>query len=360
MLSAPRPQRWHLVSLLACACAATLPPHLSDPDHSAPPACPRDTHLSAVGQSKQGREAAVASAKKNLLTKLGNSIHVEVESFSRLASKNGAESSEFREIARVLEHVDFAHSDLIEIAGSPARDNGETYVVACMRRDLAREALERDLGVEVKAFDTWDNAATEAQARSDRPAFVAALGHLSSAMAKAAPTLVQIRALAGGPASVEQHLTSRWLVLVKASTELRAQLRFVLDMQLDPRVAAIASDVTEAFRKALTPLGSEVRLAAACPAAAPATYLLSVHADAECRLGSLGPTCRLVLDVSGRECASGRQVFRSGLDRVQAMAMDTRGEDRAMRKMAQKIDPKQIGLALQSVLKSELPGSENP
>jgi len=53
-------------------------------------------------------DAAVANAKKGLLTKLGNTIHVEVESFSRMASNNGAESDEFREIARLLERVDFA------------------------------------------------------------------------------------------------------------------------------------------------------------------------------------------------------------------------------------------------------------
>jgi hypothetical protein len=300
----------------------------------------------------------VANAKKGLLTKLGNTIDVEVESFSRMASKNGVQSDEFREVARLLERVDFAHSELIEISGSPARENGETYVVACMRRDRARDALERDLGAEVKEFDTWDRAATEAQARGDRPAFVAALGHLSSAMATAAPKLVQIRALAGGPAGVEQHLTSRWLVLVKASTEFRAQIRFVLDMQIEPRMAAIAADVTEDWRKALTPLGSEVRLGAACPAAAIATYLVSVHADAECRLGSLGPTCRLILDVRGRECATGRQVFRSGMERVQARATDTRGEEWAMRKMAQKLDPEQIAQELRSVLKSELPAGE--
>jgi hypothetical protein len=171
----------------------------------------------------------------------------------------------------------------------------------------------------------------------------------------AVPKLVQIRALAGGPSGVEQYLTSRWLVLVKASTEFRAHIRFVLDVQPEPRLGAIASDVTETFRKALAPLGSEVRLGAACPAAALATYLVSVYADANCRLGSLGPTCRLVLDVRGRECATGRQVFRSGLERIQTSVTDARGEEWAMRKMAQKLDPKQIAQELRSVLKSELP-----
>jgi hypothetical protein len=157
---------------------------------------------------------------------------------------------------------------------------------------------------------------------------------------------------------VEQHLTSRWLVLVKASEEVRAQIRFVLDVQSEPRMAAIASDVTEAFRKALAPLGSEVRLGTACPAAASATYLVGVRADTDCRLGSLGPTCRLVLDVRGQECASGRQVFRSGLERVHASGTDARGEAQALRKLAQKLDSKLIGQELRAVLKSELPGGE--
>jgi hypothetical protein len=358
MLSVPHLRCWHVVLPLVCACAATLPPYLADPDRNAPPACPRDTHLSAVGQSKQGREAAVASAKKSLLTKLGNTIHVEVESFSRLVGGTRGESAEYREIARVLERVDFAHSELIEMSGGPALDGGETYVVACMRRDLAVQALERDLDVEVNQFDTWDRTAVGARTRGDRPAFVAAMARLSSVMAAAAPKLVQIRALAGGPAEVEQHLTSRWLVLVKTSAEFRAQIRFVLDLQSDPHAAPIASEVTEAFRTALAPLGNEVRLGTVCPAAASATYLVSVRADANCRLGSLGPTCRLVLDVRGQECASGRQVFRSGLERVQATATDGRGEEQALRKLAQRLDSKQIGQELRAVLNSELPGGE--
>jgi len=300
----------------------------------------------------------VASAKKNLLTKLGNTIHVEVESFSKLVGGSRGESAEFREMAKVLERVDFAHSELIEVSG-PAVEGGETYVVACMRRDLAVEALERDLAVEVKQFDTWDKTATDARARGDRPAFVAALGSLSPVMAAAAPKLVQIRALAGGPAAVEQHLTSRWLDLVKTSAEFRAQIRFVLDMQPEPRLAPIASDVTEAFRKALAPLGSEVRLGGACPAAASATYLVSVRADADCRLGSLGPTCRLVLDVRGQECASGRQVFRSGLERVPASATDARGDEQALHKLAKRLDPLLIGQELRASLEFELPGDES-
>jgi hypothetical protein len=358
MFSVPHHRCWPLILALACGCAAALPPYLAAPDRNPPPACPRNTHLSAVGQSKQGRDAAVASAKKNLLTKLGNTIHVEVESFSKLVGGSRGESAEFREMARVLERVDFAHSELIEITGGPAVEGGETYVVACMRRDLAVEALERDLAVEVKQFDTWDKTATDARARGDRPAFVAALGSLSPVMAAAAPKLVQIRALAGGPAAVERHLTSRWLDLVRTSAEFRAQIRFVLDMQSEPRLAPIASDVTEAFRKALAPLGSEVRLGGACPAAASATYLVSVRADADCRLGSLGPTCRLVLDVRGQECASGRQVFRSGLERVRASATDARGDEQALRKLAQRLAPQLIGQELRAALKFELPGGE--
>jgi len=355
MFSVPHLRCWPLVLAVACGCAAALPPHLADPDRNPPPACPRTTHLSAVGQSKQGREAAVASAKKNLLTKLGNTIHVEVESFSRLVGGSRGESAEFREMARVLERVDFAHSELIEISGGPAVEGGETYVVACMRRDLAVEALERDLAVEVNQFDTWDKTATDARARGDRPAFVAALGSLSSVMAAAAPKLVQIRALAGGPAAVEQHMTSRWLALVKASAEFRAQIRFVLDMQPEPRLAPIAPDVSEAFRQALAPLGSEVRLGNACPAAAAATYLVSVRAGVDCHLGSLGPTCRLVLDVRGQECASGRQVFRSGLERAPASATDARGDDQALHKLAKRLDPLLIGQELRAALKFELP-----
>ena len=301
----------------------------------------------------------MANAKQNLLTKLGNTIHVQVESLSNLVGGTGKESAEYREIARVLQQVDFSHAELIETSGSPANQNGETYAVACMRRDLAIQALQRDLDAEVNQFDTWDKAATQAQSRGDRPAFVAAMDHLSSTMAAAAPRLVQIRALAGGPASVEQHLTSRWSVLVKSSAELRAQIRFVLDLKTADRTASITSEVGEAFRKALAPLGSEVRLGGACPAMDPATYLVSVKVDAECHLGSLGPTCRPILDVLCQECQSGRQIFRSGLERLQASAVDQRGEAQALRKMAQRIDHRQISQELRAFLKSELPASES-
>ena len=73
----------------------------------------------------------MASAKKNLLTKLGNTIHVEVESFSRLVGGTAGESAEFREIARVLEHVDFAHSELIEMSALPSRAARPTRSRVC-------------------------------------------------------------------------------------------------------------------------------------------------------------------------------------------------------------------------------------
>jgi hypothetical protein len=311
-----------------------------------------------VGTSTQGREDALAHAKRNLLSKLGNSIHVEAESFSRLVSVDGQQSAEYRDVQRVLEKVDFPHSDLIQIVDAPQRQGDETYVVACLARGPAIARLESDLDTEVKRFDTWDKTAQEAQNRGDRPAFVAALGNLSAAMAAAAPTLVQIRALAGGPAQVERRLTSRWLALVEASTRLRAQVRFVLDVQPSERMSHVAADLTEFFRQALAPLGSEVRLAPTCPQGATATYLISVRADAECNRGSLGLTCRPLFEVMGQECASGRQVFRSGLEKIKVNAADPRGEDHALRAVVRKIDPQVIRDELRAAMKSELPGEE--
>jgi hypothetical protein len=344
--------------LLAPACASTLPSYLADPDRNPPPACPASTHLSAVGISTQGRDDALAHAKRNLLTKLGNTIHVEAESFSRLVNAHGRDSAEYRDVQRVLERVDFAHSDLIVVAGPPIHNRDETYVLVCMPRGQSIARLENDLGVEVKRFDTWDKTAQEALDHADRPAFVAALTNVSTAMAGAASRLVQIRALAGGPAEVEQHLTSRWLALIEASAKLRAQVRFVLDVQAGTRLQAVASDVTEVFRKAIAALGSEVRLGDACPGAVAATYLIHVGADAICGPGSLGSTCRPFFDVEGRECSSGRQVFHTGLEGLKVNAADPRSEDRALAALVHKLDAQAIRDELRSVLKSELPGDD--
>jgi len=352
--------------LLVTACATStpavapsqsLPAYFADPDHNPPPSCPGHSHLSAVGIAPEGREAALAHAKRNLLTKLGNTIHIEAKSFSRLVNVNGHDSSEYIDVQRVVEKVDFAHSDLIEVAGTPFRQGNETYVAVCMQREQAIARLEDDLAPEVKRFETWDKAAQEAQEHADRPAFVAALGNVSTAMAAMAPTLVQIRALAGEPAHVEQRLRSRWLSLVEASIKLR-QVRFVLDMQTNERMRAVAESVTERFRRALAALGSEVRLADTCPSGATATYLIRVRADAECGRGSLGSTCRPVFEVRGQDCASGRQVFLSGLERIKINAADPRGEDRALAAMVQKMDSKVIQDELRAAMKSELPGEE--
>jgi len=347
-----------LLLLLAPACAPTLPSYLADPDRNPPPSCPASTHLSAVGISTQGREDALAHAKRNLLTKLGNTIHIEAESFSRLVNVHGRDSAEYRDVQRVLERVDFAHSDLIVVVGAPIRNRDETYVLVCMPRGRTIARLENDLGAEMKRFDTWDRTAQEALDRADRPAFVAALSNVSTAMAGAASRLVQIRALAGGPAEVEQHLTSRWLALIEASTKLRAQVRFVLDVQAGTRLHPVASDVTEIFRQAIAPLGSEVRLGVVCPGAVAATYLIRVGADAICGPGSLGSICRPSFDVQGQECSSGRQVFHTGLERLKLNGADPRSEDRAMAALVHKLDAKAIRDELRSVLKSELPGDE--
>ena len=348
-----------LLLCLASACATTAPSQPAEQNLNASPACPAETHLSAVGESSQGRDAAVTTAKKNLLTQLGNTIHIQAESFSQLVNSNGKDSAEYRDVGRVLQNVDFSHAELIEIRDGAPRRNGQAVAVACMSRDAAVQALERDLTMEGGRFDSWDRTASEAQARGDRPAFVAALGNLSSVMASAAPKLVQIRALSGRPAPMEQHLTSRWQSLVKASDTLRGQIRFVLSLNSMERVAPITAQIAEAFRAALASLGSEVRLGEACPATASATYLVSVKADAECHLGSLGPTCRPLLDVRGQECKSGRQVFRSGLEHMQLSVVDARGEEQALRKMAQKLDPEKIRRELKAVMKYELPDVES-
>ncbi|HEX7598385.1 MAG TPA: hypothetical protein VF518_09230, partial [Polyangia bacterium] len=76
-------------------------------------------------------------------------------------------------------------------------------------------------------------------------------------------------------------------------------------------------------------------------------------------LGSLGPTCRPLLDVRGQECKSGRQVFRSGLEHMQLSVVDARGEEQALRKMAQRLDPEKIRRELKAVMKYELPDVES-
>jgi len=202
-------------------------------------------------------------------------------------------------VQRVLEKVDFRASRSDRDRGRPpnARAPKPTWSHACRGgRPFAR--LASDLDTEVKRFDTWDKTAQEAQDRGDRPAFVAALGNLSAAMAAVAPTLVQIRALAGGPARVEQRLTSRWLALVEASTKLRAQVRFVLDVQSAERMSSVAAELTEFFRQALAPLGSEVRLAPPAPKAH-CTYLISVRAMRSATAAA-SSTCRPVFEVLGR------------------------------------------------------------
>lgn len=311
-----------------------------------------------MGISNEGYDAAVERAKRNLLTKLGNSIHIEAESFSRLVSVNGRQAAEYRDVQRVLEKVDFAHSDLIQIIGSSKR-GAETYVVACLPRREAVSRLEEDLGAAVTRFGVWDKTAWEAQGRADRPTFVTAINNCSAAMTTIAPTLVQIRALAGGPAQVEQSLTKQWLALVEASTQARAQVRFVLNMDPDQNLRQVAGDVTELFRGALSPLGSEVRLGTGCSKTDASTYLVRVHARAECGRGSLGTTCRPSFDVDGQECASGRQVFRTGLDKIKVNGADPRGEEFAMRAMLRRLDVQAIRAELKVALKNELPGEES-
>jgi len=219
--------------LLALACAKVtappapaplLPGYLSDPEHSPPPSCPGYSHLSAVGASSEGYGAALDQAKHNLLAKLGDGIRAEAESFAHLFSMDGSPSPEHLDLQRVLEEVDFAHPDLVEIAGPPQRWGKKIYVVACLARGPTIARLEGDVAREAVRFDTWDQAAQDAQSRADQPAFAAALSNLAGVMAATAPTLVQIRVLAGGPGRLERRLTARWLASVEAASKLRAQV----------------------------------------------------------------------------------------------------------------------------------------
>ena len=221
-----------------------------------------------MGTSTQGREDALAHAKRNLLTKLGNSIHVEAESFSRLVSVDGQQSAEYRDVQRVLEKVDFAPFRSDRDRGrspTPGQRNLCGRVPAAGPQPLP--GWKSDLDTEVKRFDAWDKTAQEAQSR-------AAIGPPSwrrwstcqRPWPRSRPRWCRSAPWLAAPARVEQRLTSRWLALVEASTKLRAQVRFVLDVQTGERMSPVAADLTEFFRLALAPLGSEVRLAPTCPA----------------------------------------------------------------------------------------------
>ena len=60
----------------------------------------------------------------------------------------------------------------------------------------------------------------------------------------------------------------------------------------------------------------------------------------------------------GQECGSGRQVFRTGLERINVNAADPRGEEHALRAMVRKIRPARHPDELRAAMKSELPGEE--
>ena len=332
-----------------------LPSYLADPDHNPPASCSAQDHRWAVGQSSQGREAALLSAKKNLLSQINSTIRIEAETFSRDISVNGKNTSEFRQVERVLEKIDFAHADLIRVAEAPRTIGGQMYVAVCLPRAEAIARLEDDLAPEVKRFDAWYRAAKQALDPRDPPAFVAAFNNLSAAMLAASRTLVQIRALAYGPSSTEQRLTSGWLSMVAAAATLHSQIRFILNCRTDDHLRPATSQITEAFRKALVPLGNEVHLDTTCPASATGTYLIQVSAKADCERSSLGTTCRPAFEVRGDECSSGRQVFVSNLQRLSSPATDPGGEERVLRRLIQRIDTAEVGEDLKAALKSELP-----
>ena len=244
------------------------------------------------------------------------------------------------------------------VVGDPIRNRDETYVLVCMPRGQTIARLENNLGAEMKRFDTWDRTAQEALDRADRPAFVAALSNVSTAMAGAASRLVQIRALAGGPAAVEQHLTSRWLALDRSIYQAASsQVRFVLDVRAGTRLQPVGSDMTE-IASGHRAAGQRGAPRCCVPGAVAATYLIRVGADAICGPGSLGSICRPSFDVEGQECSSGRRVFHTGLERLKLNGADPRSEDRAMAALVHKLDAKAIRDELRSVLKSELPGDD--
>jgi hypothetical protein len=154
-----------------------LPPYLADPDHIPPPSCSTQEHRWAIGQSSQGREAALLLAKKSLLSQINSTIRIEAETFSRDISVNGKNTSEFRQVERVLEKIDFAHADLIRVAEAPATIGGQTYVAVCLPRAEGIARLDADLAPEVKRFEAWHSAAQRALDPRDAPVFVSAFAN---------------------------------------------------------------------------------------------------------------------------------------------------------------------------------------
>lgn len=337
----------------------TLPAYFADPVHVAPPSCPDESHVRGIGQSPQGREAAAHLAKKDLLSKINSTIQVQAESFSRDVFINGKTTSEFRQAATLLEKIEFTHADLIRDAETPFTADGQTHIALCLSRAEAISRLEADLAPEVTRFETWFEAANRAFDGRDPPALVKAFKNLNAAMVAASPTLVQIRALAKGPTPVGQRLATEWLSIIAKVEDWRSRVRFSLHCESDSRLQPANAKVTESIRKSLVPFGNDVRIEGTCPAAVgdnrSINYLIRVSATVGCQRTSLGTTCTPAVEIRGDECASGRQVFDLNLKRLGASVTDPGGEERALRRLMQRIDEATVSDDLKVALKSEIP-----
>jgi hypothetical protein len=146
-----------------------LPGYLLDPIGSPHPACPRQTHVVAVGISVHSAQSAFRDGQARLIKGIAVDMKVQSKSMINRRSRTTGAGERWSEAEsyeqKVLADAQFGHMELLFPAGDAERRRNEWYRLVCLDRGDAAQALDADLEPGLLAFKASSTQMVEARAK---------------------------------------------------------------------------------------------------------------------------------------------------------------------------------------------------
>jgi len=291
--------------------------------------------ISAIGESPNGRAAALAHARAEVARLVSSRVESELVDLAGSRAGAGVEE-EYQDFwQRVRVTARFEHAELIREAShrGPDQTGGLHEVVAVMSRAEADAALAADGASHRLTLSTHAARARQAAARGDREAFALAWAAVLPAAVALDALDVQRRVVLGRPVAEQQERHATVGELLAAAARLRERVTVIViggpGLEGDPLVGQL--------EQAVSAFGLRTRKSrdgrGCTPGADGADVIeLRLTSAGVCRRGSLGHHCEARGTLAARACGDGHLLFElertapgihpSRVERAQSKALD--------------------------------------
>src|SRR5690606_29958501 len=145
------------------------------------------------------------------------------------AGRSGGEVVADHSIKQVVrDKSSFSHGQLVRIVGQPERMDGEIFVLACLDREEAGAALQRDYAQPLAAFQSAAGRAVRAHGEGQRASFSAAYREALAVAPVLLPLLAEYRAITGRDGPEAAGVGEQLRLINEQAGRLRTETQLLL------------------------------------------------------------------------------------------------------------------------------------